>query len=690
MEGGVMKILLNIGLLLWTVSLFAVGENEYTYHKGKTWLEVEAFPMRQPLVIPQGDTAGILTAEWVPEGQNTLVFCLNLPQYCEGLFFSRDYRPGDYSWPHNTNRLLPWGFRCLSELNDTAYPGIPSNGKVLVQGDALLLHLQDGTCLFLKTLAGENSISWMKVTPEGSLQLYVSTLGKDVLEGKLPLLLRACGTRIYPLMQRAFQKLAENTSVSDVKRREQKVLPEPFYYLGWCSWEHYHKNIDEKQLLKDIREIEHSGLPVRYVLIDDGHVQHRKNRLSSFRPDSVKFLRGWQAILDTRRKDKIRWMGLWFALPGYWEGISPENDFPEEIRECLYEQHGSWLPGNGWKNIETYYRYYLETLSSYGFDFLKIDVQSLQLPLYMGGTEVIRQARGCNRALENETHRLQLGLINCMAHNVINMDNTRYSAVTRVSIDYQKFNEDMARSHLFQSYVNTLWMGQSVWPDHDMFHSCDSICGAMMARSKALSGGPVYLSDAPVDFVPDLIWPLVNSEGRLFRPLMPAVPAPESVFSNPFRSGKAWRVVAPVGDKAMAVICYNLNKDTGKVAAILRPEDYLCRTDLMKEEARLPERILLYDWQNRSAEELKDEKTVVLEGLNDRLFYFCPIVNGWSVIGLQEKYLSPATVEIIACTPEQLVVNVLDKGILNIWNDGKLREIEVTQPGKMIFNKTSL
>ena len=74
----------------------------------------------------------------------------------------------------------------------------------------------------------------------------------------------------------------------------------------------------------------------------------------------------------------------------------------------------------------------------------------------MGGTQVIRQAKDCNLALEHQTHRLQMGLMNCMAQNVLNMDHTLYSSVTRVSIDYKKYDENMAKSHLFQSTCFTL------------------------------------------------------------------------------------------------------------------------------------------------------------------------------------------------------------------------------------------
>ena len=42
-------------------------------------------------------------------GQTQTIACpVRLPGYVRGIFFSRDSRPGDFEWPNNTNRLLPW------------------------------------------------------------------------------------------------------------------------------------------------------------------------------------------------------------------------------------------------------------------------------------------------------------------------------------------------------------------------------------------------------------------------------------------------------------------------------------------------------------------------------------------------------------------------------------------------------
>lgn len=689
--------ILYIGLWIWAGILVApslFGQSPFTYSKGKTYRDMAAHRMEKNIDLREcSPSTPILYERQVPELQTTLSYTVTLPAYVRGIFFSRDSRPHDYQWPNNTNRLLPWVFDRLGDITRDDYPGIPSNAKPSALGDALLLELSTGEYLFAKAVAGNNSLSWFQVNGDGTLTLYVSTLGEDALKGEIPLLIARKSRSAYDVFRETYASLMTDKAVSALQKREDKEYLEAFGYLGWCTWEHYHYDIDETKILKDLDAIEASGLPVRYVLIDDGHIANKDRQLTSLVPDKKRFPNGWTRIMDRKRADKIRWMGLWYSLSGYWMGISADNDFPAEVRRTLYSYKGSLLPGPTTADIEAFYGYYIRTLKNNGFDFLKIDNQSFTLPLYMGGTQVVRQARDCNLALECQTRKLRMGLMNCMAQNVLNMDHTQYSSVTRASIDYKKYDEDMAKSHLFQSYTNTLLLGQTVWPDHDMFHSCDTVCGSLMARSKAISGGPVYLSDSPAEFVAANIRPLIDETGKIFRPLSPAIPAPESILTNPLRSGKAYRVFAPVGDEAVSVICYNLNTSPShrEITARLQPEDYFLREGSAKLSGMALDGILAFDWEKQTAKVLVTDEEVRLTGFTDCLFHLCPIRQGWAVIGIQEKYLSPATVEILARTEDKLVLNVRCAGTLRVWaeSNGKqeLRSIRVQKPGRIKIKK---
>ena len=259
------------------------------------------------------------------------------------------------------------------------------------------------------------------------------------------------------------------------------------------------------------------------------------------------------------KSPKLKWMGLWHCYYGLWNGIHPRHHLDDETaRGLVRTAKGKILPGDGPGGAGAFYTPFLQSVKDAGFDFVKIDVQAEYLKHADGLDNPVRHNTKCSEALEQACLKTGLSLVNCMAQGTVNIQNTRYSAVTRCSIDYKLGDEAMAKSHILQSYANTLWLGQTVWPDHDMFHSTDPACARLMAVSKAVSGGPVYLSDPADKLNPENIMPLVWSDGLLLRPLAPAVPLPDSVFPDALNENRLYRVIAPLPGQSAAVVVYNL------------------------------------------------------------------------------------------------------------------------------------
>ena len=150
-------------------------------------------------------------------------------------------------------------FNRLEDLTRSDYAGIPSNALPSASGDALLLELADGEYLFAKAIAGSNSLSWFQVNQDGTLTLYVSTLGEDALTGRLPLLIFRKSSSVYHVFSDAYDSLIAKKAVSALRKRADKEYFNAFDYLGWCTWEHYHYDIDETKILNDIDAIEASG-----------------------------------------------------------------------------------------------------------------------------------------------------------------------------------------------------------------------------------------------------------------------------------------------------------------------------------------------------------------------------------------------------------------------------------------------
>ncbi len=370
----------------------------------------------------------------------------------------------------------------------------------------------------------------------------------------------------------------------------------------------------------------------------------------------------------------MRWFGLWLNFNGYWQGIAPQNELGELNAHLEPTLAGPLQPRRDPLSSIAFYDAMIGEARRAGFDFVKVDNQAANLGWYRGMPAAAECAANNQKALEKSCAFHMDGLINCMAHGTICLFNARLSAVSRCSRDYKLGDPEVAKRHIEQSYASMAWMGPVFWGDHDMFHSNDPCCGALMARSKALSGAPVYLSDAPDRFDYEHVRPLCYANGELLRPLAPASPLPESLFFDPCAEGRAYRVIAPLASASAAFCAYNLTEPNQMVKASVSIRDYERAGQLMQPSRRWEppaEGLLVYDWASAEAHVLEKnaEYGFSLEGFSDRLLLLCPIRNGWAVVGRSDTYLSPAAVEILDCAEDELIVRMEESGPLTLWSE---------------------
>ncbi len=590
---------------------------------------------------------------------------LLLPPFATGLFFSHA-NPEGRGWPNMMNRAFPWAFKnekqSIASLNDG--------------GIFFILPIESGGYLAVTAMAGPKTQSWFHTDDSGRILLSFGTFGTAEVRCDAPLLAWARFDDVYEACHEALRAAITSKPLRGRAHvRHEKAYPEYFSYLGWCSWEHFKGKIDEAKLLGAVDGIEASGLPIRYVIVDMGHTSAERGAMNSFRPDAKKFSNGWAPLLARRKPEKIRWMALWHFFTGSNNGLSPNNDFPEALRQHL-EPFTEWslMPRNDPASSLAFYRAFMGSVKEYGFDFVKTDFQSMELARLAGKVDnAVERCAGNSQAFETALEELGLGLINCNWHNPANFHNCRASSVGRCSIDYSKGSTRSAMRHLVQSYANILWLGQLAWGDHDMFHSSHEGVGQIMAVSKAMSGGPVYLSDAPEAFVADIITPLCYRDGRLLRPVAPAAPLPDSLFVDPLKAAVPYRVIAPLAGGSAAVVAYNLFAGAADAAlkSKVTPEDYSRAGGMIQPYEgswTLPaEGLLVYDWHARKAEKLGEAYAFELKGFAQRLLHLCPIRSGWAVIGRTDKYLSPAAVEVVRQTASELVFRLAESGPFAVW-----------------------
>ena len=93
-------------------------------------------------------------------------------------------------------------------------------------------------------------------------------------------------------------------------------------------------------------------------------------------------------------------------------------------------------------------------------------------------------------------HFPENGIINCMCHSTENIYNFKSSALARASDDFYPANEASHTVHIANVVYNSIFMGEIVVPDWDMFQS-KHIAGGLHAAARAIGGCPVYVSDHP-------------------------------------------------------------------------------------------------------------------------------------------------------------------------------------------------
>ncbi|MHC4464613.1 MAG: Sip1-related alpha-galactosidase, partial [Planctomycetota bacterium] len=328
---------------------------------------------------------------------------LVIPEFSRGCYFSGDHHP-EVIWPDGANRIQPWLFDSLKELCSEDYVRRPSNYTRVREGMFLLLELKTGKYLAIVPICGPSTMTWLYAAKDGRMVLNFGTLGTKAVSCDAPLFSWCYSDDVYTASRRAWALAITCKPVAgSTNFRANKRYPGVFKYLGWCSWEGYKWDINEKVLVDVVEQIEASGLPIRYLLVDDGHLDADKHRrLRSFNPDRDKFPNGWAPLLAMRKDDKIKWMGLWNTTSGYWETISPENNLSKQINEHLVfvDRTNALVPRNDLKSTKVFYNAHIGAVKKHGFDFVKIDCQARNMAWYIGTDNAVEATNNNLQALE--------------------------------------------------------------------------------------------------------------------------------------------------------------------------------------------------------------------------------------------------------------------------------------------------
>ncbi len=482
----------------------------------------------------------------------------------------------------------------------------------------------------------------------------------------------------YELMQNCAAEAARLLN-NGLRLRSERRYPELFEYLGWCTWDAMEIWVNEEETLQKCREFSEKSIPVRWAILDDMwadvawtqklpkftpheisfDVMH-SSTLKDYEADTVRFPSGLAGCIQKMKEEFGLSVGIWHTACGYWTGLHPGEGADRKLSGTTMITHEDRImpdlreTGKAYQFFNTMHTYFRRS----GADFVKVDNQSFVRAAYRNDIPVSIAAKNLHAAVDGSVGaNFDGNLINCMCMATENMMNRPNSAICRCSDDFQPENREWFSKHVMQCAYNGLVQGQYYYNDWDMWWSDD---GQAVKNSvlRAISGGPIYVSDRLGRSRAEIFLPLCFSDGRILRPDNVAVPAEDCLITNMAETARPMKVFNMAGETGYMAVFNLLTDGTSAVGTVAASEiPTLCC-----------ERFVMYEFFSGEWKVVtNEEKTeITLRDADDfRLYSFTPIESGTAVIGDASKFISIRAVTDHA----RGFVRLYEGGILKIYSE---------------------
>lgn len=517
------------------------------------------------------------------------------------------------------------------------------------------------------------------------------------------------GTNPFEVINQAVKAVEKH--MQTFHHREKKRLPSFLDMFGWCTWDAFYTDVTAEGVEEGLKSLSEGGTPPRFLIIDDGWQQIESKAKD---PDCVvqegaqfatmltgikenaKFQKnkngehneptsGLKHLVDgVKKHHNVKNVYVWHALAGYWGGVKPAATGMEHYDTALaYPVQSPGVLGNqpdivmdslsvhglGLVHPKKVFNFYDELhayLASCGVDGVKVDVQNIIETLGAGHGGRVSLTRSYHHALEASIARnfSDNGCIACMCHNTDGLYSAKQTAVVRASDDFYPRDPASHTIHISSVAYNSLFLGEFMQPDWDMFHSLHP-AAEYHAAARAIGGCPIYVSDKPGNHNFNLLRKLVLPDGSVLRAQLPGRPTRDSLFVDPAR------------DRTSLLKIWNMNKCTGVVGVFNCQGAGWCKVEkktrihdtspgtltssVCASDVDLINQVAGAEWHGetivyayRSSEVIRLPKgasiPVTLKVLEFELFHFCPIQEiapgiSFAAIGLMDMFNTGGAIE---------------------------------------------
>ncbi|MBE6612667.1 MAG: hypothetical protein E7632_09255 [Ruminococcaceae bacterium] len=538
---------------------------------------------------------------------------------------------------------------------------------------------------------------------EGGMEFYLYSNVSDLSEIDTHAFICGEGSDPYKLMNDC-ARLAVKVLQSGGKVRADRRYNELFEYLGWCSWDAMEIRVSTEGLLEKCEELKAKNIPVKWAIIDDMWAEcdqlrdipdtltratgmfgvMHSSKLRSFEADPKRFPKGLADCISRMKEYGLK-VGMWHPINGYWAAIDPDSELAEKYKDLLIKTpNGRLMPRMEQDKIFMFYHAFHTFLAECGTDFVKIDNQGGVYNGYRNVYPVGQAARAMQNAISASVGaHFDNNIINCMGMASENMFNRPQGAISRCSGDFQPENRAWFIRHLLACAYNSLVQGMFFWSDWDMWWSDDEQA-LKNSVLRAISGGPIYVSDKIGRSRPEIFRPLCYSDGRILRCADPAIPTEESLVCDPETSKKIFKVKNTY-DVGGVVAAYNLDSEESPVTGTISAADIGADYD----------EYVIYEHFSGEVTVLKRGEVleVTLKDHDDfRLYNIVPVTDGMAVLGLIDKFNAPMAAKhefggvyslyeggrfAFVCTDGKTRTVTTESGVYQPVADGKLCTVEL-------------
>jgi hypothetical protein len=358
--------------------------------------------------------------------------------------------------------------------------------------------------------------------------------------------------------------------------------------------------------------------------------------LKGFGINMDKFPSGMDGLIRNLKENySLKYVGFWHAYHGYWQGVDPESELARKYKKNLMQTlTGALIPHPKFEKGSPFYMDYHAAIRAAGGDMVKVDNQSSTVNFTLNRAPIGHAAAGLQDSLQASVNENFDGaVINCMEMTVENIYFWHSSNVSRNSDDFFPDITDNARVHVYHNAYNALWMSQLAYPDYDMFQSHPPQA-EMHSVLRAVSGGPVYVTDTPGKQNWEILWKLTFKDGRAPMPDAPALPTVDSLERDPMNEAVPLKMFARSG-VAGIVAAFNVLETGGPVAGSVSPADVYGL-----EGSRFA---VLEHFSKHALSMARGESIpLTLPEFGAALYLIVPIKQHAAVFGLINKYIAPA------------------------------------------------